>query len=102
MDAKTTFLNIEVEKEVYIGHPEDFVIHGKESNVCKLKKAIYGLKQAPRAWYGRIDNFLHSLGFTKRIAGPNIYIKIVHNHPVILVLYVYDLFLTEIKQKKKI
>jgi hypothetical protein len=52
------------------------------------------LKQAPRAWYGRIDNFLQSLGFSKSIADPNIYIKIIQNHPVILVLYVDDLFLT--------
>jgi hypothetical protein len=69
------------------------MIHGKESHVCKLKKGLYGLKQAPRAWYGRIDSFLQSLGFTKSIPDPNLYIKIVQNHLVILVLYVDDLFL---------
>jgi hypothetical protein len=58
------------------------------------KKALYGLKQAPRAWYVRIDSFLQSLGFSKSIADPNLYIKIIQNHPVILVLYVDDLFLT--------
>jgi hypothetical protein len=94
MDIKTAFLNGEVEQEVYIEQHEGFVIHKKESHVCKLKKALYGLKQAPRAWYGRIDNFLQSLGFTKSIANPNLYIKIIQNHPVILVLYVDDLFLT--------
>jgi hypothetical protein len=71
------------------------MIHGKESHVYKLKKALCGLKQAPRVWYGRIDSFLQSLGFSKSIADPNLYIKIVHNHHVILVLYVDDLFLTE-------
>jgi hypothetical protein len=70
------------------------VIHGKELHVFKLKKTLYGLKQAPRALYGRIDIFLQSLGFSKSIADPNIYIKIVKNHPVILVLYVDVLFLT--------
>jgi hypothetical protein len=94
MDVKTAFLNGEVEQEVYIEQPEGFVIHGKESHVCKLKKALYGLKQVPRAWYGRIDNFLQNLGFTKSIADLNLYIKIVQNHPVILVLCVDDLFLT--------
>jgi hypothetical protein len=58
MDVKTAFLNSEVEQEVYIKQLEGFVIHGKESHVCKLKKALYRLKQAPRAWYGRIDSFL--------------------------------------------
>jgi hypothetical protein len=90
MDVKTAFLNGEVEQEVYIEQPEGFVIHGKESHVCKLKKALYGLKQAPRAWYGRIHSFLQSLGFSKSIADHNLYIKIVKNHPVILVLYVDD------------
>jgi hypothetical protein len=70
------------------------VIHEKESHVYKFKKALYGLKQAPRAWYGRIDSFLQCLEFTKSITDPNLYIKIVKNHPVILVLYVDDLFLT--------
>jgi hypothetical protein len=46
MDVKTTFLNREIEEEVYIEQPDGFVIHGKESHVCKLK-ALYGLKQAP-------------------------------------------------------
>jgi hypothetical protein len=44
-----SLLQLPVEKEVYIGQPEGFVIHGKESHVCKLKKALYGLKQALRA-----------------------------------------------------
>ena len=60
------------------------MIHGKESHVYKLKKDLYGLKQAPRAWYGRIDSFLQSLGFSKSIADPNLYIKIGKNHLVIL------------------
>jgi hypothetical protein len=58
MDVKTAFLNGDVEQEVYIEQPKGFVIHGKESHVCKLKKALYGFKQALRAWYGRMDSFL--------------------------------------------
>jgi hypothetical protein len=59
-----------------------------------LKKALYGLKQAPRAWYGRIDNFLTSLGFTKSKANSNLYFKVMNDEPIILLLYVDDLFLT--------
>ena len=47
MDMKTTFLNGEVEEEVYIQQPKGFVVHGKESYVCKLKKSLYGIKQGP-------------------------------------------------------
>ena len=44
MDVKTAFLNGEIE-EVYIEQPEGFVLHGKESHVCKLKKAHMGLSR---------------------------------------------------------
>jgi hypothetical protein len=57
MDEKTTFLNEEIEKEVYIEQPVGFVIHEKESHACRSKKALYGLIQAPRAWYTRIDGY---------------------------------------------
>jgi len=64
MDVKTTFLNGVIENEVYIKQSEGFVVHGKKSHVCRLKKSLYGLKQASRAWYSRIDGYLTSLGFT--------------------------------------
>jgi hypothetical protein len=61
------------------------VVHGKESHVCKLKKALYGMKCAPRAWYARIDSYLQSLGFSKSEVDPNLYFKVMENHPLILV-----------------
>jgi hypothetical protein len=59
-----------------------------KTHVCKLK-------QAPRAWYGKIDSFLMSLGFTKSKDDPNLYFNIENDGPVILLLYVDDLFLTD-------
>jgi hypothetical protein len=56
--------------------PLGFETHDRETHVCSLKNALYGLKQAPIAWYGRIDNFLMSLGFTKSSADPNLYFKV--------------------------
>ena len=43
---------------------------------------------------GRIDSFLTSLGFTKSKVDPNLYLKVMDDEPVILLLYVDDLFLT--------
>ena len=73
MDVKTTFLNGEIEEEVYVEHSDGFVFNGKESHVCKLMKALYGLKQEHRAWYGHINGFLVRLGFTKSDADSNLY-----------------------------
>ena len=63
-------------------------------HVCRLKKALYGFKQAPKTWYGRIDSFLMSLGFTKSKVDSNLYYKVVDGDQVILLLYMDDLFLT--------
>ena len=94
MDVKTSFLNGLIEEEVYIEQPQGFETNDQKSHVCRLKKALYGLKQAPRAWYGRIDGFLMSLGFTKSKADSNLYYNIENDGIVILLLYVDDLFLT--------
>jgi hypothetical protein len=95
MDMKTAFLNSVIEEEVYIEKPQGFEFEYMKFHVCRLKKALYGLKQAPRSWYGCIDSFLTSLGFTKSKADSNLYFKIMDNEPVILLLYVDDLFLNE-------
>ena len=65
MDFNTAFLNGVVKEEVYVEKPLGFETHDRETHLCKLKKSLYGLKHAPRTWYGRIDSFLSSLGFTK-------------------------------------
>ena len=58
MDVKSTFLNGELEEEVYIEKPEGFLLSEHGDYVCRLKKEFYGLKQAPRAWYSRLDRYL--------------------------------------------
>ena len=60
----------------------------------QVKEGPLWLKQAPRAWYGRIDSFLSNMGFTKSKADPNLYLKVVEDEPIIVLLYVDDLFLT--------
>lgn len=49
LDVKSTFLNGEIEEEIYVKQPEDFIMKEKEHHVFRLKKALYGLKQALRA-----------------------------------------------------
>jgi hypothetical protein len=66
--------------------------------VCRLKKALYGLKQAPRAWYSRIDAYLQQLGFEKSEVDPNLYFIVVGEDPLILLLYVDELFITGVER----
>jgi hypothetical protein len=94
MDVKTAFLNGLIEEEVYIEQPLGFEVHGRESHVCRLKKDLYVLKQDPKAWYSRIDAYLQQLGFEKSEVDPNLYFIVVGEDPLILLLYVDDIFIT--------
>jgi hypothetical protein len=71
-----------------------FEVEYRKTRVCILKKTLYGMKQAPRAWYGRIESFLMSLGFTKSKDDSNPYFKVMNDETIIFLLYVDDLFLT--------
>ena len=48
----------------------------------------------PRTWHDKIDSFLSSLGFTKSKADSNLYYKVEDGNPLMLLLYVDDLFVT--------
>jgi hypothetical protein len=91
MDVKSTFLNGNLEEEVFIEQPEGFQLTDNQDYVCKLKKTLYGLKQAPRAWYSRLDKYLQQQGFKKGTTDNNIYIKIDNAEMLIIVVYVDDI-----------
>eukprot|EP00253_Pinus_taeda_P020694 PITA_20694 len=91
LDVKSVFLNGDLEGEVYIEQPDEFILGNDPKLVCRLKKALYGLKQALRAWYYRLDKYLHQQGFSKGSADSNLYIKIDNDKLLILVVYVDDI-----------
>jgi hypothetical protein len=73
MDVKTTFLNGELEEEIYMDQPDGFAVKGQEGMVCKLLKSLYGLKQAPKQWHEKFDKTLTSVGFVVNEADKCVY-----------------------------
>ena len=88
MDVKWSFLDGELEEEIYIEQSEGFQLLENTNYVCKLKKALYGLKQAPRAWYSRLDKYMQQAGFRKGSANNNLYINVSQGN---ILLYVDDI-----------
>jgi hypothetical protein len=74
MDVKTTFLNGELEEEIYMEQPQGFVHQGGEHLVCKIHKSLYGLKQSPRAWNQKLNTFFKSIEFMKSEADLSVYV----------------------------
>jgi hypothetical protein len=91
MNVKSTFLNGELEEEVYSEQPEGFQLSENIDYLCKLKKALYGLKQALRAWYSRLDKYLQQAGFRKGSAENNLYIKVSQGNILLIEVYVDDI-----------
>jgi hypothetical protein len=93
MDVKTTFLNGELDEEIYMEQPTVFVANGQEGMVCKLLKSLYGLKQAPKQWHEKFDRTLTSTGFVVDEADKCVYCRYGGGEGVILCLYVDDILI---------
>ena len=65
MEAKTIFLNGDIEEDAYMKQPEGFSSSDGEHLVCKLKKSIYRLKQVSRQWYLKFREVIFSFGFVE-------------------------------------
>jgi hypothetical protein len=93
MNVKTSFLNGELEEEIYVDQPDGFVSKGQEGMVCKLLKSLYGLKQAPKQWHKKFDRILTSAGFVVNEAEKYVYYHFGEGEGVILCLYVDDIII---------
>ncbi|GKA17452.1 zinc finger, CCHC-type containing protein [Tanacetum coccineum] len=94
MDVKTTFLNGDLDEEVYMKQPEGFVMPGNEHKVCKLVKSLYGLKQAPKQWHQKFDEVVLSSGFLLNQSDKCVYSKFNRSgEGVIICLYVDDMLI---------
>lgn len=93
LDVVTAFLYGVMKEQVYCAVPEGVELDGN-FNCLELVKAIYGLKQASRVWNETFDEFVRSIDFEVSAYDPCLYIKIVHGHCVLLLVYVDDVLVT--------
>ncbi|GJX36181.1 zinc finger, CCHC-type containing protein [Tanacetum coccineum] len=101
MDVKTTFLNGDLDEEVYMKQPEGFVMSGNKHKVCKLVKSLYGLEQAPKQWHQKFDEVVLSSGFLLNQSDKCVYSKFDDSGKgVIICLYVDDMLIFRTDQNQ--
>lgn len=74
-DAKSAFLNGNLEETIFMKQPPGFEVEGEEHKVCLLKKSLYGLKQAARTWNQAIHKVLVLGKFVQSTSDPCLYSK---------------------------
>ena len=94
LDFKTTFLNGELNEEIYMEQLVDFIIQGQEHKVCKLNRLIYGFKQSSKQWYLRFRCAITLYVFIMIDKDHCVYIKQNTNN-VLLSLYMDDILIGE-------
>ncbi|GJY28084.1 zinc finger, CCHC-type containing protein [Tanacetum coccineum] len=99
MDVKTTFLNGDLDEEMYMKQLEGFVMPGNEHKVCKLVKSLYRLKQAPKLWHQKFDEVVLSSSFHLNQSDKCVYRKFdTSGKGVIICLYVDDMLIFRTNQ----
>ena len=91
MDVKVAFLNgvLPENERVYMSVPAG--LNASAGQVCELRKGLFGLKQSPRIWNNELNRHLESLGFTRCITDPCLYVRRVDGELLIVGLFVDDL-----------
>lgn len=86
MNVKITFLNGDLDEEIYMDQPEGFLANDKEHIVCKLKKSIDRLKHVSRQWYIKFNDIITNFKLKENIIVWCIYLKISGNKFIFLIL----------------
>jgi hypothetical protein len=92
-NVKTTFLNGDLLKNVYMTQLKGFVVKGKEHMGCHMRNSIYGLNQTSRQWYLKFDETIRSFGFKENEEDNYIYAKFRSGKFIFLILYADDILL---------
>lgn len=92
-DAKSAFLNGELQETIYMKQPPGFVKEGMDDHVCLLKKSIYGLKQSARVWNQMLHMFFIKLGLRQSEHDPCLYVYMENGKCIFVIIHVDDIIM---------
>lgn len=92
LDVNNTFLQGELDEEVYMKLPLDFSF-SSNTRVCKLQKSLHGLKQASSQWYQKFSTTLLQYGFHQSKSDHSLFTKSNESDFLTFLVYVDDIIL---------
>lgn len=100
VDISTTFLNGDIDAEIYMRVPEGLKVEGEPRPgedpkrwVVRLLKGLYGIKQGPRIWVLKLHSVLTSIGFERTDCDYSVYIYCRSDIRIMMPIHVDDLLL---------
>jgi hypothetical protein len=93
VNISNAFFHGFLEEDVYMQQPPGFLDSRYPRHVCKLQCALYGLKRSPCAWYARLSDRLHELGFISSKADTFLFIFDHCGVTIYMLVYVDDIVL---------
>jgi hypothetical protein len=99
LDVKTTFLNGELEKEIYMQQAQGYR-GGGPGMVCHFKKTVCGLRHALRLWHARLKAELEALGFRASETDPALFMKGARRQATYVLVWVDDMLVAGLKREE--
>ena len=93
LDIKNVFLYGDLQEEVYMEQPPEFIAQEEKERVCRLRKSLYGLKQCPHAWFGKFIQAVEEFDMQKSKSGHSVFYGNSSSGIILLVVYVDDIII---------
>ena len=94
LNIMNVFLHGDLQKEVHMEQPLEFVAQGEIGKVYRLRKSLYGLKQSPHAWFGEFSHTIGTFGMQKSKSNHFVFYKNSNSGIILLIVHVDDIVIT--------
>lgn len=102
MNVTAAYLHGDIEEEIYVRPPEEFLKPEERDKVWRLRKSMCGLKQSRRSWNKKLHDTLIDMRFKRSKANSCVYFKREDKNLAIIAIYVDDLLLLTNNEKTKV
>lgn len=91
LDVQNFFLNGDLQEQMVMSQPLEFVSPQFLFNVCYLNKELYDLKQVPYTWFSKLSTSLSEWGFQFSCVDSSIFLHHITFDILLLLIHIDDI-----------